>query len=73
VDPRNTIIQCDPHSNNLLYHDFKEIFSQYGDRVVFDYEGESPYPMIVEEDVLDRFKEINPKIDYLIEKFNLKI
>jgi len=71
VDPRQTIIQCEPHSEEILYKNFKEFFSKYKALVEFEYLGEEPYPMIIDEDVLEVFLDKNDSIKYLIDKFNL--
>ena len=73
VDIKQTIIQCSPHSDKLLYKDFSELFNKYRTIIEFVYVGDEPYPMVVEEDVLEVFLEKNADMNYLIEKFNLKI
>lgn len=71
VDPRQTIIKCEPHSEEILYKNFKEFFLKYKTLVEFEYLGEEPYPMIIDEDVLEVFLEKNDNMKYLIDKFNL--
>ena len=73
VDPTLLIISCNPVSENLLYKDFKVIFDTYKKKVKFDYLGECEAPLVVEEEILEIFQKKNPKINYLIDKFNLTI
>ena len=71
VDPRHTIISCEPPSEALLYKNFLDIFTEYKSLVKFDLLGEVEYPMIVEEEIVEEFKKKNPAIGYLEENFNL--
>jgi len=73
VDSKNIIIECNPHSNYLLFRDISSIFEEYEDRAYFTRKGEVSYPLVVEEDVLEAMRVKNDAVDCLIKKFDLRI
>lgn len=73
VDSKNIIIECNPHSDYLLFKNFRSIFEEYEDKAYFTCKGEVEYPLVVEEDVLNIMRDKNKAIDKLIEKFDLRI
>ena len=73
VDPRKIIIECNPSSESLLFKDFSLIFDEYKRKIKFDYVGEEPYPLLIEEEIVEVFKKKNHSMNYLIKKFNLTV
>lgn len=73
VDEDFLIIECNPLSEYLLFKDFRAIFEEWKDKVYITHEGNEPYPLVVEEDIIDIYSKKNPVFNNLIEKFNLTV
>lgn len=73
VDPRNIIISCEKPNENLLFKNFRDIFDKYKDLMTFSFKGEELYPLVVQEDIIEVFRQKNPGMDKLIETFNLTL